>query len=218
MRPHSASISTPSRRCSTRSASGLVPDQSTLYTAWHERFTEEHREDLRKTVEKVVSVARAHGVAVPGHAFTTEDAGDDDDDEDRSARSERRLARRQPRRSGRQPNRWPGRSKSTTGPATPRSTTTLSSSYTLTSAVVRISMQRLVRAISSRTLRVNGRLPGRITATASATSPSNKATKPPQGDDFGHRPCSTIERTHRQADHCDRHHRRRPFLRKTRLR
>ena len=180
MRPHSASISTPSRRCSTRSASGLVPDQSTLYTAWHERFAEEHREDLRKTVEKVVSVARAHGVAVPGHAFTTEDAGDDND-EDRSARSERRLARRQPRRSGRQPNRWPGRSESTTGPATPRSTTTLSSSYTLTSAVVRISMQRLVRAISSRTLRVNGRLPGRITATASATSPSNNSDETTAG-------------------------------------
>ena len=69
------------------------PDQSTLYTAWHERFTEEYREDLRKTVEQVVGVARAHGVAVPGHAFTPEDAHEDDDT-DRSARSERRLARR----------------------------------------------------------------------------------------------------------------------------
>jgi putative transposase len=69
------------------------PDQSTLYTAWHERFTEEYRDDLRKTVEQVVSVARAHGVAMPGHAFTPEDT-DNDDDADRSARSERRLARR----------------------------------------------------------------------------------------------------------------------------
>src|SRR5699024_6548277 len=69
------------------------PDQSTLYSAWHERFTEEYRENLHKTVENVVSVARAHGVAVPGHAFTPEDT-DDDDGADRSARSNRRLARR----------------------------------------------------------------------------------------------------------------------------
>jgi len=68
------------------------PDQSTLYTAWHDRFTEEYRDDLRDTVEKVVSVARAHGVSVPERAFTAEHP--DDDDSSRSARSERRLARR----------------------------------------------------------------------------------------------------------------------------
>lgn len=79
---------------SLRDALGIeaYPDQSTLYTAWHDRFTGEYRDDLRKTVEKVVSVARAHDVAVPERAFTVEQP--DADDTDLSARSERRLARR----------------------------------------------------------------------------------------------------------------------------
>lgn len=79
---------------SLRDALGVesCPDQSTLYTAWHDRFTEEYRDDLRDTVEKVVRVARVHDVAVPERAFTAERS--DDDDSDRSARSERRLARR----------------------------------------------------------------------------------------------------------------------------
>jgi IS4 transposase len=68
------------------------PDQSTLYSAWHDRFTEEYRDDLRDTVEKVVSVARAHGVSVPERAFTAEQS--DEEDTERSARSEQRLARR----------------------------------------------------------------------------------------------------------------------------
>lgn len=67
------------------------PDQSTLYTAWNDRFTEEYRDELRDTVEKVVSVARAHGVSVPERAFTAKQS---DEEDDRSARSERRLARR----------------------------------------------------------------------------------------------------------------------------
>lgn len=68
------------------------PDQSTLNTAWRERFTEEYRDDLRKTVEKVVKVARVYDVAVPEYAFRVNEP--DEDDTDRSARSERRLARR----------------------------------------------------------------------------------------------------------------------------
>lgn len=79
---------------SLRDALGIetCPDQSTLYTAWNDRFPEEYRDDLRDTVEKVVSVARVHDVSVPERAFTTEQP--DDDDASRSARSERRLARR----------------------------------------------------------------------------------------------------------------------------
>lgn len=50
------------------------------------------RDDLRQTVEKVVSVARVHDVSVPERTFTAEQQ--DDDDTDRSARSERRLAQR----------------------------------------------------------------------------------------------------------------------------
>ena len=67
------------------------PDQSTLYTAWHDRFPEEYRDGLLDNVSKVVNVSRAHGVSVPERAFTAEQL--DEDDADRSARSKRRLER-----------------------------------------------------------------------------------------------------------------------------
>lgn len=65
------------------------PSQSTLYTAWHDRFTEDYRQDLVRAVENVVDVARDHGVSVPERCFT---ANEPDDDPSRSARSQQRLA------------------------------------------------------------------------------------------------------------------------------
>lgn len=66
------------------------PTQSTLYTAWHDRFTERYREDLTQAVEDVVDVAREHDVSVPERGFTADEP--DGDEPSRSSRSQRRLA------------------------------------------------------------------------------------------------------------------------------
>ncbi|WP_199241422.1 hypothetical protein [Halorubrum sp. ARQ200] len=66
------------------------PTQSTLYTAWHDRFTGSYRKDLRTAVKNVVDAAREHGVSVPERCFTADEPAADDSS--RSARSQRRLA------------------------------------------------------------------------------------------------------------------------------
>jgi len=71
-----------------------APDQSTLYTAWHDRFTESYRDTLRETVEIVVDVARDNDVSVPERALNPESTASSSKDQERSARSQRRLARK----------------------------------------------------------------------------------------------------------------------------
>ncbi len=71
-----------------------APDQSTLYDAWHDRFTETYRDTLRETVEIVVDVARNNDVSVPEQALNAESESPSAEEQERSARSERRLARK----------------------------------------------------------------------------------------------------------------------------
>jgi putative transposase len=66
-----------------------LPNQSTLYEAWHKRFSEKYRDELTQTVETVIEIARDNGVNVPDHAFRLEEKRD----EELSARAQRRLAR-----------------------------------------------------------------------------------------------------------------------------
>lgn len=142
------------------------PNQSTLYTTWHDRFTEPYREDLIQAVEAVVEIARDHDVSVPERGFTTDEPTDDDPS--RSARSQRRLATKTAKRSGRLPGHSSGRSSTSTGPTTQRSTTTPSWSYTPFSAVDKISVPRPARSISPWRQPESERQLVRITATASA--------------------------------------------------
>jgi putative transposase len=71
-----------------------APNQSTLYTAWHDRFTDTYQETLDETVEIVVDVARDNDVSVPERALNPEPETPSTEEQERSARSERRLARK----------------------------------------------------------------------------------------------------------------------------
>lgn len=66
-----------------------LPNQSTLYTAWNDRFSAVFREDLRHTVETVIEIARANGVQVPVYS----DPSEESQAEELSASAQRRLAR-----------------------------------------------------------------------------------------------------------------------------
>ncbi|AJF27943.1 MULTISPECIES: hypothetical protein [Haloarcula] len=67
------------------------PDQSTLYNAWHERFTEQFREELRATIKQVVRVAKIRRVDVADRMSTADEATEED--EEPSASSQRKHAR-----------------------------------------------------------------------------------------------------------------------------
>jgi len=56
-----------------------IPDQSTLYRAWHKRFSDKVREDIHDAAEIVVEYARDHGLPVPDEAFTPPEVEEDAD-------------------------------------------------------------------------------------------------------------------------------------------
>ena len=68
------------------------PDQSTLYTTWHERFTEQFRQELRNTIEEVLRAAEIHRVETADRIATADDDRADQDEE-LSASSKRKQAR-----------------------------------------------------------------------------------------------------------------------------
>ena len=69
------------------------PDQSTLYTTWHERFTEQFRQELRDTVDEVLRVAEIRRVDTSDRISTADDKNQPDEDEEPSASSKRKQAR-----------------------------------------------------------------------------------------------------------------------------
>jgi len=62
-----------------------VPDQSTLWRAWNDRFTDELRDSCRRAAQRIVEVARENGIPTPDTVFQPEEKQDVEE------RSERRL-------------------------------------------------------------------------------------------------------------------------------
>jgi len=68
-----------------------APDQSTLYTAWHDRFTQQFRDELHAAIEEIVRIAEIHQVDVSDRVSSA--AETEEEDEELSASSQRKRAR-----------------------------------------------------------------------------------------------------------------------------
>jgi hypothetical protein len=136
-----------------------IPNQSTLWRAWEDRFTDEVKEAIRITAEIAVEHARKHDAPAPDPDFLPEMDIDDDDDETAEA-----LARDKARQVWRQANRSSRTVSSWTEPTTPVSPRGRGGNSTLTWVCGRICTQTLALNLSQRTRRE--RRPPRVTPTA----------------------------------------------------